>query len=126
MRSANGPKRICASTKPRTLPRWRSRTKPSTPRSDGVPATRLDEVLPRFDVSKTYSLAVDAPAPVAFEAMESYDMRESRVTRFLMALRGYRRLRRPLRTEGLAASLARRGFVPLGGRPGRELVFGLV
>ncbi len=53
-------------------------------------------------------------------------MRESRVTRFLMVLRGYRRLRRPLRTEGLAASLAGRGFVPLGGRPGRELVFGLV
>lgn len=53
-------------------------------------------------------------------------MRESRITRALMALRGYRRRVRPPRPEGLAASLAGRGFVALGGRPGRELVFGLV
>jgi hypothetical protein len=64
---------------------------------------------------------------VVFEALQDYDLRESRVTRVLMALRGYgRRVRRPQRPEGLVASLAGAGFVPLGGRPGCELVFGLI
>ncbi len=89
--------------------------------------TRLDEVLPRFDVSKTHRLAVAAPAGRTFEVLERYDLRESGFTRLLLALRGYGRLaRRPERPAGLAASLAAAGFVPLGGRPERELVFGLV
>lgn len=89
--------------------------------------TRLDEVLPRFDVSKAHRLSVAAPAGRTFEVLERYDLRESGFTRLLLALRGYGRLaRRPERPVGLAASLAAAGFVPLGGRPGRELVFGLV
>ena len=68
-----------------------------------------------------------ATAAVTFEALVHYDARESRISRMLMALRGYgRRVRRPERGEGLSESLARLGFVPLGGRPQQELVFGLV
>jgi hypothetical protein len=89
--------------------------------------TRLDEVLPRFDVSKTHRLPVAAPAGRIFDVLERYDLRDSGFTRLLLALRGYGRLaRRPERPVGLAPSLAAAGFVPLGGRPGRELVFGLV
>jgi len=99
----------------------------SPPPAAAGSGTRLDEVLPRFDVSKTHRLPVAAPPGRTFEALERYDPRESGFTRLLMALRGYGRLvRRPERPAGLAASLGAAGFVPLGGRPGRELVFGLV
>lgn len=68
-----------------------------------------------------------ATAAATFEALVHYDARESRISRTLMALRGYgRSVRRPEGGEGLPASLARLGFIPLGGRPQRELVFGLV
>jgi hypothetical protein len=99
----------------------------SPPPAAARSGTRLDEVLPRFDVSKTHRLPVAAPAGRTFEALERYDLRESGFTRLLMALRGYgQSVRRPERPAGLAASLAAAGFVPLGGRPARELVFGLV
>ena len=91
-----------------------------------VQGSRLDEVMPRFDVSKSHRLFVEAPPDLVFRAVEEQDMRGSGVTRLLMALRGYgRRVRRPVAGQGLAASLAGFGFVPLGGRPGRELVFGI-
>ena len=99
----------------------------SPPPAAAGSGTRLDEILPRFDVSKTHRLPVAAPAGRTFEALERYDLRESGFTRLLLALRGYGRLaRRPEHPTGLAASLATAGFVPLGGRTGRELVFGLV
>ena len=88
--------------------------------------TRLDEVLPRFDFSKAYRLSVPAPPAVTFAALESYDIRESRTAQVLMFLRGYgRRVGRPAEPQGLVASLTQSRFVGLGGRPGREHVFGL-
>ena len=78
-------------------------------------------------MSKAYRIAVAAPADAVFRAIEAYDLRDSAAARFLMTLRGYgRRVRRPAVPVGLVESLARSGFVPLGGRPGRELTFGLV
>ncbi|MEO8432075.1 MAG: hypothetical protein ABI592_11250 [Acidobacteriota bacterium] len=78
-----------------------------------------------FDVAKTYRVPVAAPAAVVYDSIEGYDFRASRMVRLLMALRGYRRLPGPAKPAGLIPSLTARGFVPLGGRPGRELVFGL-
>lgn len=78
-------------------------------------------------MSRAYRIAVAAPADAVFRAIEAYDLRDSATARVLMTLRGYgRRVRRPTVPVGLVASLARSGFVPLGGRPGRELDFGLV
>jgi len=107
---------------------WRCRTKPST-HPDPAPGSRLrlDEILPQFDVSKSYRLAIASPAEDVFRAVKRYDMRESATARGLMWLRGYgRRVSRPTRPEGLLRSLERSGFVPLGEVPGRELVFGLI
>ncbi|MCA1581212.1 MAG: hypothetical protein LC796_07415 [Acidobacteria bacterium] len=89
-------------------------------------ATRLDEVMPRFDFSRAYRLSVPAPAAVTFAALESYDIRESRTARVLMFLRGYGlRAARPAAPQGLVASVTQSRFVGLGERPGREHVFGL-
>ncbi|MEP6767315.1 MAG: hypothetical protein ABJC61_01510 [Acidobacteriota bacterium] len=82
--------------------------------------------MPRFDFSRTYRLRVPAPAAVTFAALESYDVRESRTAQVLMFLRGYgRRVERPAAPQGLVASLTHSRFVGLGGRLGREHVFGL-
>lgn len=83
-------------------------------------------MLPRFDFSKAYRLSVAAPPAITFAALESYDTRESRTARVLMFLRGYgRRVARPAEPQGLVASITRSFFVGLGGRPGREHVFGI-
>jgi hypothetical protein len=55
----------------------------------GPEGSRLDEVLPRWDVSKKYALAVDAAPDVVFSAIERYEPGSSVVVRVLMALRGY-------------------------------------
>jgi hypothetical protein len=87
----------------------------------------LDDVLPRWDVAKTYRLAVDASPEMTFSAALRHDFREAAVARFLMRLRGYGELvARPRESSGLVASLKRLGFVFLGEIPDRELVFGLV
>ncbi|MDQ2869239.1 MAG: hypothetical protein M3S32_00755 [Acidobacteriota bacterium] len=83
-------------------------------------------MLPRFHFSKAYRLSVASPPAVTFAALESYDIRESRTAQVLMFLRGYgRRVARPAESQGLVASLTHSRFVGLGGRPGREHVFGL-
>lgn len=88
--------------------------------------SRLDEVLPRWDVSKRYALAIGAAPDVVFSAIERYDPGSSVVVRVLMALRGYGwRKTGPAGGRGLASSLVNFGFVPLGGRPGKEIVFGV-
>src|SRR5450755_4644442 len=88
--------------------------------------SRLEEVLPRWDVSKKYALAVAAAPEVVFSAVERYEPGSSAVVRVLMALRGYGwRKTGSAAGRGLAASLVSFGFVPLGGRPGKEIVFGI-
>jgi hypothetical protein len=92
----------------------------------GRSLSRLDEVLPEFNVSKIYRLRVAAAPERVYRAVEEYDPRGSPVLRFLMAVRGYgRRVSLRSGSAGLVASLESCGFVSLGGREGRELVFGL-
>ena len=89
----------------------------------------LDAVLPQYDVAKRHRVAIRASRDRVFEELGQYDFRRSRVTRVLMALRGYSgRARRSRRKEGatLSESLVRFGFTPLAEAPGEELVFGLV
>jgi hypothetical protein len=89
----------------------------------------LDDVLPEYDVAKRHRVAIRASRSRVFEELLRYDFGGSRVTRVLMALRGYGgRVRRVGREEHrtLSESLARFGFTPLAEAPGEELVFGLV
>jgi hypothetical protein len=90
----------------------------------------LDAVLPEYDVSKRHRVSIRASRERVFEEILRYDFRDSRVTRVLMALRGYGgRVRRRVNREQqgtLSESLTRFGFTPLAEAPGEELVFGLV
>jgi len=93
---------------------------------DEHPVSRLDEVLPEFTVSKIHRLPVAASPDRVYRAIEEYEIGRAWLVRFLMTVRGYGcRVARPASTGGLVGSLERCGFVSLGGRPGRELVFGL-
>jgi len=89
----------------------------------------LDALLPEYDVSKRHVIRISAPRKRVFDALSRYDFGTSRVTRLLMALRGYGR-RLPRAGEGEPGSLTERlvrfGFVRLAETPGEELVFGLV
>lgn len=88
--------------------------------------SRLDEVMPEFTVSKSYRLGVAASPDRVYRAIEEYEIGSAWIVRFLMTVRGYgRRVARPAHAEGLVAALESCGFVSLGGREGRELVFGL-
>ena len=71
-----------------------------------------------------HSRRVRVPAAVAWAALQHADLGGSPVTRALLTLRGLRRpgARRRLTIAGLPDA----GFIPLGERPGREVVFGLV
>lgn len=87
----------------------------------------LDQLLPTYDVVKRHALAVPAGPARVFSAAEAYDLRDSRVTRLLMRLRGYGPRMRPSGARGpLSETLIRFGFVSLGKIPGREMAFGLV
>jgi hypothetical protein len=89
-------------------------------------SSRLDEVLPEFTVSKSYRLRVAASPDRVYRAIEEYEIGSSWIVRFLMTVRGYgRRISRRSSSRGLVASLESCGFVSLGGRERRELVFGL-
>ena len=87
----------------------------------------LDEILPAYDVAKEHELLVDAPAERTWRALLESDLRDPVISRVLMFLRGYGRHARPERAmRTLPERLESLGFVRLGERPGRELVFGLV
>jgi len=87
--------------------------------------TLADEHLPVYDVVMRHERRLAVPAPAAWAALKRADLGGSPVTRALLALRGLRRPGAARRRLTLAA-LANAGFVPLGERPGREVVFGLV
>lgn len=89
----------------------------------------LDDVLPEYDVAKRHRIVIRAPRARVFEEVLRYDFGSSRITRALMALRGYGgRVRRAGggKPGTLSESLLRFGFTPLAENPGEELVFGLV
>jgi len=97
-----------------------------------APSSLLDEVLPRFDAGEVHELWVPAPPAVVFAAVKEVTVREVRLLRPLMALRGLPRFltRRPgFRPEPSAAVLDaffEVGFVLLGERPGTEIAAGAV
>jgi hypothetical protein len=88
----------------------------------------LDDVLPEYDVAKRHRVSIRASRARVFEELLRYDFGTSRVTRVLMALRGYgSRVQQAAGEPGtLSESLARFGFTSLAEAPGEELVFGLV
>ena len=90
-------------------------------------AALLHEILPRFDVSSRHRLLVAAPAARTWDALVRADLRDSTIARLLLRLRGYGARARRMEGDGtLSQSLSGLGFVPIGERPGSELVFGLI
>jgi hypothetical protein len=93
--------------------------------------TLLDQLLPRFDVRQVHEAWVPAPADVVYSAVKQVTGREVRVLMALELLRSLPGLlvgRRPFRPDPSAPLLAgfTVGVVPLGERPGREVVAGAV
>jgi hypothetical protein len=93
--------------------------------------TLLDDVLPRFDVHEVHETWVPAPNDVVYAAVKEVTAREVRLLMPLEVLRGLPRLltgRRPF-TPSVAAPLLETftaGVVPLGERPGTEIVAGAI
>src|SRR5437764_8895171 len=94
---------------------------------DGEPSSLLDDLLPRFDVRQVHEAWVPAPTDVVYSAVKQVTGREVRVLmplEFLRRLPGFLSGRRPFRPDSSAPLLAAftAGVVPLGERPGREVV----
>jgi hypothetical protein len=95
------------------------------------PESLLDNLLPRFDVRQVHETWVPAPPDVVYAAVKQVTGREVRVLvplEFLRWLPGFLIGRRPYWPDPLAPLLAgfTVGVVPLGERPGREIVAGAV
>jgi hypothetical protein len=91
----------------------------------------LDHLLPRFDVRQVHEAWVPAPVDVVYSAVKQVTAREVRVLiplEFLRWLPGFLIGRRPFRPDPSAPLLAgfTVGVVPLGERPGREVVAGAI
>jgi hypothetical protein len=98
---------------------------------DGERSLLLDHLLPRFDVRQVHEAWVPAPADVVYSAVKEVTGREVRVLMPLELLRwlpGFLVGRRPFLPDPSAPLLAgfTVGVVPLGERPGREVVAGAV
>ncbi len=84
----------------------------------------IDDFLPAYDVAARYSIEVEASLERVYAAIHCVDLSESRITRWLLALRG---LRRPSRkTTVTLADCIEGGFIPLGEERPRELLLGLI
>lgn len=84
-------------------------------------ATAIDEWLPQFDVSASYSIPVQASAEQTYAALRQARFSDLAIVRRLMRLRGYR-------LEGSASgALGREGgsFLELAAIPPREVVLGI-
>lgn len=84
----------------------------------------LDELMPRFDVSASYSAAVAAPTSVVYRAVLETNLAESLVSRVLMAIRSLGR-----RAPGVFrfGDLPEHGaFFALASDPPREIVAGVI
>jgi hypothetical protein len=92
----------------------------------------LDDLLPLFDVRQVHDAWVPAPADVVYSAVKEVTAREVRVLmplEFLRWLPGFLIGRRPPFWPDPSAPLLAEftvGVVPLGERPGREVVAGAV
>ena len=91
----------------------------------------LDELMPCFDVRQIHEKRVSAPADLVYSAVKQVTAREVRVLTPLELLRGLPGFLiggQPFRPKPSAPLLAdfAAGVVPLGERPGREVVAGAV
>jgi hypothetical protein len=87
----------------------------------------LDEVMPNYDVHEVHALWVPARPAAAYEAVKEVTAGEVRLLGPLMRLRTFGRLGRandPGRP--VIAEMQKLGFIPLGERPGDEVVLGAV
>jgi hypothetical protein len=95
------------------------------------PQSLLEEVLPRFDANEVHDLWVPAQPNVVFAAVKQVTAREVRLLVPLEALRGLPALLaghlafRPNRSAPVLEEFTV-GVVPLGERPGTEIVAGVV
>lgn len=95
------------------------------------PVSLLDYLLPRFDARQVHQTWVPAPADVVYSAVKQVTVREVRILmplEFLRWLPGFLIGRRPFWPDPSVPLLAgfTVGVVPLGERPGREVVAGAV
>jgi hypothetical protein len=87
----------------------------------------LDQVMPEFDVHEVHSLWVPAEPAAAYEAVRAVSAREVRLFGPLMLLRTFGRSNRVFGSRApLLGEMVNAGFLPLGERPGEELVVGAV
>lgn len=95
----------------------------------------LDRYLPRYDVTETHAVVVNADTDLTWQAVQRSDLSRSAVVHMLLELRSLpNRLQRILKkrpSENARPPLTlddmeRAGFAQLGERPGREIVFGTV
>ena len=92
----------------------------------------LSEVLPTWDAGEVHDVWIPATPEVAFAAVRDVTVREVRLLRPLLALRGLPRLlttrRRfqPARSAPVLEEFLKVGFVLLGERPGAEIAAGAV
>ena len=98
-------------------------------------AMLLDHHLPRYDVTETHAVVVDADTDLTWQAARGADLSQSTVVRALLELRSLpNRLRRTLNGQPGAPGrppltlddMERAGFLLLDERSGHEIVFGAV
>ena len=95
----------------------------------------LDRYLPRYDVTETHAVVVDADTDLTWQAVRRSDLSRSAVIQALLELRSLpNRLQRvlkrqppgPARPPLTLDDMQRAGFLLLGESPGHEIVFGSV
>ena len=91
----------------------------------------IDEFLPQFEESKSYSVIIQAPPDKVYEVLKKSNVADSWVIRFLFGLRSIPAIlsgqhkfndRQTVTIEDITQS----GFMLLGEKPGQELVIGVV
>ena len=91
------------------------------------PLSLLDEVMPRYDVHELHSLWMPASPPDAYRAVMEVTARDVRLFGPLMRLRTFGRSRHVFDADGpLLEEMVKIGFMPLGDRPGEEIVVGAI
>ena len=91
------------------------------------PLSLLDEVMPRYDVHEVHSLWMPASPAEAYRVVMEVRAREVRLFGPLMRLRTFGRSRQVFHADApLLAEMVKIGFMPLGERPGEEVVVGAI
>ncbi len=95
----------------------------------------LDRYLPRYDVTETHAVIVEATTDATWQILRGCDLARSPVIRALLEIRSLpNRIRQILNGQPAARArppltlddMARAGFVLLGERPGREIALGTI